>query len=276
MNEVQSKAQALLKCFVEICDKINVSYYLVCGTALGAVKYQGFIPWDDDIDVGLLRPDYERFLREAPKYLPEHYFLQNYRTDPAFPQPYTKLRDSSTTFIETNKAHLSINHGIYIDVFPLDGYPKEKKEQEKLEWKKRILSWQWGCALKGKRSFIATIHCTVFRLLGCHKRTAKILKKYEQEISAYSIEEADVWCNHGNWQGKLEYADKRQYGQGAEAIFEGIKVRIPENFDAYLTQKYGDWRADLPEEQKKSHHFNLVTDAKRPYTYYINKGKGGK
>lgn len=269
MNGVQCKARELLKCFVEICEKLDLRYYLVCGTALGAVKYEGFIPWDDDVDVGLPRPDYERFLREAPAYLPEHYFLQNYRTDPMFPQPYSKLRDSNTTFIETNKAHLPINHGIYIDIFPLDGYPKTPMEQKKLEWRKRWLSWQWGCALEGKRSAVSTIHCTFFRMIGCRKRTAKILERFDREMSAYPVEGSEVLCNHGNWQRKLEYADVRQYGNGAEAVFEGIKVRIPENYDAYLTQKYGDWRADLPEDQKKSHHFNLVTDPDRPYTHYM-------
>lgn len=268
MNRVQSKARELLKCFVEICQQLNIPYFLVCGTVLGAVKYQGFIPWDDDVDVGLLRPDYERFLKEAPAHLPENYFLQNYRTDPAFPQPYSKLRDSDTTFIETNKAHLPINHGIYIDIFPLDGYPKDEKEQKKLEWRKRFLSWQWGCALEGKRSGISQIHCTFFRMIGCRNRTAQLLEKFDKAMSAYPVEGSEILCNHGNWQGKLEYAPRSQYGKGAEAVFEGLKVRIPENYDAYLTQKYGDWRADLPEDQKKSHHFNLVTDPDRPYTYH--------
>ena len=268
MNGVQSKACQLLRCFVEICEKLNIPYYLVCGTALGAVKYQGFIPWDDDVDVGLLRPDYERFLREAPDHLPEYYFLQNYRTDPRFPQPYSKLRDSRTTFIETNKAHLPIHHGIYIDIFPLDGYPQDKKQQNLLRWRKRFLSWQWGCALEGKRSAVAKVHCTFFRLIGCRNRTAKLLEKYEKVISAWPVEDAQVWCNHGNWQGEREYAHRSQYGAGTMAVFEGIPVRIPENYDAYLTQKYGDWRADLPQEQKKSHHFNLVTDPDRPYTHY--------
>lgn len=269
MDGVQRKVRELLRCFVEICEQRQIPYFLVCGSALGAVKYQGFIPWDDDVDVGLLRPDYERFLREAPALLPEHYFLQNYRTDPAFPQPYSKLRDSNTTFLEKNKAHLPINHGIYIDIFPIDGYPAEEKDQRTLEWRKRVLSWQWGCALEEQRSLVSKIHCTFFRLIGCPKRTDRLLARYEKVISAWPVEEAQIWCNHGNWQGKLEYADKTQYGSGTRAEFEGIPVRIPEQYDVYLTQKYGDWRADLPQEQKKSRHPSLVCDPDRPYTHYM-------
>ena len=272
MNDIQKKATALLKCFTEICNDLGINYFLVCGTALGAVKYGGFIPWDDDVDVGLFREDYERFLAQAPALLPENYFLQNYRTDPEFPQPYSKLRDSSTTFIEKNKANLRINHGIYIDIFPLDGYPILEGEMCRLEWRKRFLSWQWGCALEADRSFVSKLHCGFFRFIGCRKRTAKILAKYERVIAAYPVSGSELVCNHGNWQGKLEYAPKEQYGKGGIAFFEGIEVRIPERFDEYLTQKYGDWRSDPPKEAQKSHHGVLAADADKPYTEYFGRG----
>ena len=112
--------------FVQICDRLQMEYFMLCGSALGAIKYGGFIPWDDDIDVGLYREDYERFCKEAPMLLPKKFFLQNYASDPDFPAIYSKLRDSSTTSIEKSVAKLPINHGISIDIFPLDGYPKKK------------------------------------------------------------------------------------------------------------------------------------------------------
>lgn len=88
-------------------------------------------------------------------------------------------------------------------------------------------------------------------------------------IFYYSTETSAIWCNHGNWQGKLEYAPKEQYGDGTWATFEGLKVRIPEKYDEYLTQKYGDWRAELPAEQQVGHHYAEVIDLNRPYTDYI-------
>ena len=102
----------------------------------GAVKYGGFVPWDDDVDVALFRDDYERFCKEAPALLPKQFFLQNFQSDPTFPAIYSKLRNSETTCIEESVAALPINHGISIDIFPLDGYPTDKKEQERLERKK--------------------------------------------------------------------------------------------------------------------------------------------
>ena len=78
MTPLQKTEFALLECIVSICSRLNLRYYLVCGSALGAVKYGGFIPWDDDIDVGMPREDYNRFLSMAPSLLPDHLFLQNY------------------------------------------------------------------------------------------------------------------------------------------------------------------------------------------------------
>ena len=112
MNDLQRKSFELLQIFVAICEKWNIPYYLVCGSALGAVKYGGFIPWDDDIDVGLLRPDYQRFLEIASGELPDWCFLQNYKTEKYYSHTFTKLRNSNTTFIEEDVADLEMNHGI--------------------------------------------------------------------------------------------------------------------------------------------------------------------
>lgn len=273
MTELQQTELELLKLFVDICGKYDLRYYMVCGSALGAVKYKGFIPWDDDIDVGLPRDDYEKFLALAPKELPQWCFLQNYRTDPRFPHVYSKLRNSNTTFIEAGSAHLPINHGIYIDVFPLDGYPKENREQERLNRRKKVLARRQYCALKDEGDWKVRLRNPVFRFLGYHKRTAKTMGELEYLISQYPVEKSDVWCNHGNWQGRLEYAPRWQYGNGVKAVFEGLEVIVPEQYDAYLTQKYGDWRAELPKEQQRSHHGCLVCDVNRPYLEYFAEGK---
>ena len=268
MNELQKKELELLELFVEVCKKLQLRYFLVCGSALGAVKYGGFIPWDDDIDVGMPRADYERFLSEAGCLLPSHVFLQNYRTDPAFPHVFSKLRDSKTTLIEDNMAHLDMNHGVYIDVFPLDGYPSTNRERRTLRYKKKFLGWLHYCSLEGGESAKVRVRNKFFRMLGWHKKTDVALKKLESVISAYPTEGSDIWCNHGNWQGELEYAPVWQYGDGIVSAFEGVDVIIPERYDEYLTQKYGDWRSDPPKEKQKSHHLIRVLDTERPYTEY--------
>lgn len=264
MNDLQKKELELLKCFTRVCDQLGIRYFLVCGTALGAVKYKGFIPWDDDIDVGLFREDYVIFLEKAQDLLPKHVFLQNYRTDPAFPAIFSKLRDCETTYVERSASMLPINHGIYIDIFPLDGYPKEKTAQKKLERKKavyrRLLSTAFLPNRKWKWLFIAP-----FRILGVHKHTDAIAHQYEKMIAQYPVSGSGIIANHGNWQGKLEYAPAEQYGTGVWGEFEGLKVRLPKQYDAYLRQKYGDYTQDPPVEAQQGHHYFTICDCNRSY-----------
>lgn len=272
MTELQKKSFELLEIFVAVCEKWNIPYFLVCGSALGAVKYGGFIPWDDDIDVGLLRSDYNRFLEIAPDELPQWCFLQNYMTDPNYPQTYSKLRNSNTTFIETDFAQLDINHGIYLDIFPIDGCPINKQEMKIFEIKRKLYAWVRNSVYVNHSN--AKIHNRnkVLRHLGVHKVAYRAHVWLERLYSRYSPEDSDRWCNYGNWQGELEYAPKWHYGNGTVAKFEGLAVRIPENYDAYLTQKYGDWRADPPEEKQKTHHLGIIIDTEKPYTHYWNDG----
>lgn len=269
MTELQKKERELLEIFIKICEQLGLKYYLVCGTALGAAKYEGFIPWDDDVDVALPRGDYQKFLKQAPQLLPKRLFLQNYRSDPHFPHVYTKLRDSGTTLIEKNMAHLNINHGIYIDIFPLDGYPEGKASRLWLKYRKKFLSWRFYCALADEdQPLKVRLRNKVFRFFGCHKRTAKALSRLEKLISKYPTDTSEIWCNHGNWQGEREYAPRWHYGKGIIKNFEGIDAVIPENYDSYLTQKYGDWRKELPPEKQKSHHNILICDTNKAYNEY--------
>lgn len=267
-NEIQKILLELLKIFVDICQEYDLQYFLVAGSALGAVKYQGFIPWDDDIDVAMPRADYEKFLQLAPEKLPQWCFMQNYKTDPAFPHVFTKLRNSNTTFIEKGMAKLPINHGMYIDIFQIDGYPENAKEIRQFEWKKKLLAWKQYCALEGSKNWKVRLRRPFLRVLGYHKRTAKTLATLDALISQYSLENSQMWCCHGNRQGKLEYSPRWHYGNGTQAVFEGLSVRIPEQFDSYLTQKYGDWRKDLPLDQQKSHHQCLICDANTSFSDY--------
>lgn len=264
MNALQEKEFELLTLFTQVCDKLELRYYLVCGSALGAVKYKGFIPWDDDVDVGLMREDYKIFLEKAPSLLPDHIFLQNYRTDPAFPAIFSKLRNSNTAYIERSASRLPINQGIGIDIFPLDGYPEDEKEQVHLERYKeiyrRLLSTAYLPNRKWKWLFIVP-----FRFLGIHKRTATIAHKYEMMVSKYPVAGSKMIANHGNWQGKLEYASAEQYGNGTWGEFEGLKVRIPEQYDTYLRQKYGDYHLDPPPEEQVGHHYYISYDCNRSY-----------
>ena len=269
MTELQKKELEILREFIRVCDELNLTYFLVCGSALGAEKYAGFIPWDDDIDVGMPREDYVVFCEKAQELLPPHLFLQNHKTDREYPLIFSKIRNSNTTFIETSLSKRKINHGIYIDVFPLDGYPSKESLICKVELVKKIYALARLSCLEFDQTWKTKIFVSLLKLFQVHKNFYKVVDFVEREISKYSNNESLILCNHGNWQGKLEYAPIDQYGKGKYANFEGVRVRIPVKINEYLTQKYGDWRNDLPDDQKEGHHYHQICDCHRSYVEYM-------
>lgn len=278
MTDLQAVEFELLKQFIAVCEELKLTYYLVCGSALGAVKYKGFIPWDDDIDVALPRKDYEIFCNEAPKKLPEWCFLQNYHTERKYYRIGSKLRDSRTTYIECMAENLDINHGVFIDIFPLDGQWKTKTE-EKI-FKKKLADFEAARRVRLRYHRLSpqnifmlrtNLYRLLFLLFGYKSNTAKEAEAFDKYIASFKTENSDIWCNHANSTSVLEYAPKEQYGEGTWLTFEGMPVRVPEKYDEYLTQKYGDWRAEPEKAEQKGHHFYTKCDLDKPFTEYINK-----
>lgn len=272
MTKLQEIELEMLKILLDICNRLNLTYYLVCGSALGAVKYGGFIPWDDDIDVALPRKDYEMFLREAPKFLPDWCFLQNHRTDAQFPLLGSKLRDSRTTYVEMMCGKLEMHHGVFIDVFPLDGLcpanemARFQALRKEVDAKRRVHLDYHRYGRDQLLQFRTNWYYLMNRLFGAFDDTSAAIAKFDSYVRSFSTDESSCWCNHANSASDKEFAPREQYGIGHMCTFEGLQVRVPEQYDAYLTQKYGDWRADLPEEQKAGHHHYEILDLDQPYS----------
>ena len=269
MNELQQIEFDLFLCFDEICKKLDLKYFLLSGSALGAVRHGGFIPWDDDLDVGMYREDYNKFMELAPSMLPKEYFLQNYKTDPKTPFVFAKLRNSNTAFIETAISKFHMHHGIYIDIFPLDGYPEKASAKKHLEIKKKIFQWKLHCGFDIPRRFRSAAVSFVLRLLGYHKRLAKTNARFEALISRYKVADSDIVCSHGNRYGAKDYMPKEIYGEGVYMTFEGVQARIPAKYDEYLTRLYGDWHTPPPMKEREVIHSHTVCDTKKSYVEYM-------
>ena len=271
-NDLKQCELQMLTAFVEVCERLNLKYYLVEGTLLGAVRHHGFIPWDDDIDVGMPRADYERFLREAQALLPEYYFVQSLYSEPEYHASFAKIRDSRTTFVESSVKKRPINHGVYIDIFPLDYVPKS-------EWLRRCIKYaNIICTLRIVQVFTLPLRKTsILKLIlrgGVQMLSKLCFPKLQQAVAAQTelfkaCKSSTLVTIYGSAWGEREVVPATWYGEGCYLTFEGLDVRVPSEYDKLLTQIYGDYMTPPPVEQQVGHHYAEVIDLDKPYTEYV-------
>jgi len=265
----------ILKEFIMVCEKLNLKYFLEGGTLLGAIRHGGFIPWDDDIDVSMPREDYELFIKQGQSLLGEKYFIQNYQTDNEWIANFTKIRNSETTFIESSVKNLNINHGVYIDVFPMDGYNRKARIRNYINWKKYALydiqiSKKYSSTTK-PISFKGKIAWLLSELFYGKTEIKDILIKKDKIAQKYKISNNDsVCCYSFATPIKGYYMPKSYYGEGVMKKFEDIEARAPEKYDQFLTRVFGDYMKLPPEEQRIAHHYNEVIDLEKSYKDYMN------
>ena len=264
--ELQKVELDIFKIFIGICEKLEIKYYLIAGTLLGAVRHNGFIPWDDDIDVGLVREDYERFISEAPGLLPDHIFLQTNKTDPQFPHVYAKLRNENTTFIECSVKDNKMSHGVFIDVFPLDRCDPNKLNSRVFRLKKKIYSMRRSSLFKNdqldvKRRLIR-LACKII-CPSSNAAIARLDKLYR------SMPDGKYLVNFSGIYGKREIMPTEWYEDGVQLQFEDVKAVVPKEYDKWLTQVYGDYMTPPPVEKRGIQHQVHMIDTETSYKKYI-------
>ncbi len=264
LNKMHNIHLDILKEFIRICNKYELRYFLLGGSCLGAVRHKGFIPWDDDIDVGMPRDDYDKFMEVAVKELPEYYFLQNPDTEPDYPMCFAKIRDSRTTFIERSVSHLNINHGIYFDIFPLDGLTTGTLFE--LKYKFYYLNLQKAYNISDYRRGIARVVYKIISSFIPDYRRAR--NKMTKLVKRRSYDTSEIITNYfGAW-GKKERHPRKCFGDGSCGSFEGIDVRLPLDTDFYCRGLYGDYMKLPPEDKRVSHHNCTVIDLEHSYRDY--------
>lgn len=273
LQQIKKLETAMLSAFMDICRELKLRYYLVGGTLLGAVRHQGFIPWDDDIDVAMPREDYEIFLREGQKYLPDHLFLQCLATEPAYGANFAKIRDTRTTFVEYSVRKFPICHGVYIDVFPLDFYPDDPGEQKKMDFQQTLFRRRTRAAvdvppqarhkLPVEMGLRAVSAMTVLR----YPSYRKALEAREKLHTG--VKNGEMWANYcGAW-GKREIMPAKWFGEGTIVRFEGMDAVAPACPHEYLTHLYGDYMQLPPVEKRVGHHYAEFIDLDMPSGEYL-------
>lgn len=267
MNKTQEKLLEIAKKFVDICDKNKLSYFALGGTCLGAMRHNGFIPWDDDIDFAMPREDYEKFVNLYQKDFGDDYFIQTNKTDKNYYLTYAKVRDNRTTAIEKTVCNIKMNHGLWIDIFPLDGISERKKVNnfyDFLDFKFLRRRFQKYKYINSK--FHIKLANVLIKFILPSKKIAynlclKLSKHYKFRNSNR------IWWM---FEKRTRLDIKREWFDDYKMVnFETIEIRVPKYVDEYLTAHYGDWRTLPPVNQRKSVHNITILDLDKSFKEYI-------
>lgn len=247
LRRQQHRMTELLLAVDRICKKHDIPYWLSSGTLLGAVRHGGYIPWDDDLDIEMLRPDYERLMRVLPDELPEDMVLQTHDTDPGYFFAFAKVRDTKSRLQETNRYDRIFRYqGIYIDIFPFEKAP-------------RLLHW-----------ISCRAHGFTYNVLNNPRNTDEEALRKVQRIGRFNRRFtfpllralAHLWPTRRVRYGwGVPYSDPRHLEDIFPLTtlpFEGHPVPVPHDSHRYLERKYGNYM-QLPDVEALHPHYDKLT-----------------
>lgn len=246
----------LLKEVDRICLKYHISYSVEGGTLLGTVRHKGFIPWDDDVDIAMVRSEYRKFCRACKKELnTEKYFLQNHETDPEYRWGYAKVLKNGTSFIRYGQEHMKMRRGVYVEIFPMDGIPKNHLEKKFYNFLRlccrKIMYSEAGKVCSPSRVKRLWFKCLNF--IPVDKAFAMLdflSKKYDERKAGYvtCLSFPDCWVK-GAPGFKREF-----YLNTKRMLFEGEEINVPQKEKELLVTLYGkDYMTPPPEKERETH-----------------------
>ena len=268
MNDLQTVEAEMLSEFIAVCNKLGLRYFLLYGTMLGAVRHKGFIPWDDDIDAGLFRTEYEVFIREAQALLPDRFFLQTNETDEGYYRNFAKIRNNETTFIEKGNKKGNFNQGVYIDIFPIDYYPDKWMTRRLLRIRKDLYMAKISEIFNDEDLKESPGKHAARRIVQKLMPSVRYAANKRENLFR-SVTKGQYVIIHEGAYGEREIVPKAWFGEGISAEFEGQSVRIPREYDRYLKHLYGDYMELPPEEKQVSNHDPKIIDLTKSYRDYL-------
>lgn len=264
LRKVQLTQLEIAKEIRRVCDENGIRYFLADGSFLGAVRHEGFIPWDDDMDVGMLRADYEKFLRIAPEKLKPEYCVQSWYTDPNYGLPFGKVMKRNTVYLEGKKTTRLKENGFYVDIFPFDYVPEEEAARKELAAKLlkiyRIKLMKCGYQPwvdNGRILWKKRIGYLYYQLLSLGKTQEQLAKEYD--ALATKCSKTGILCEQSAL-SKPDYYRAEIFNKFDQYPFEGESFCGVKDYDGYLGSLYGAYMQLPPEDQRENRHQIVKVD----------------
>ncbi len=225
-----------------ICRENDLHYYLFYGTLIGAIRHQGFIPWDEDLDVAMPRQDYERFLQIAPRALGEKFMLDDISTNPLYFNPFAKVRNKDTLFAIRSLQNYKGNQGLWIDIFPLDTV--RAKDQKIVAWR-LALSHLIRAAIRGHRGIGNLTAASLHTRLLCKaiaRLPDKMLWRWINRLHTSKNQDGgDCYVAYAEYPAARSVFPKALFQPARTGRFVGAEYPIPGESEQILTKIYGDF-----------------------------------
>ena len=255
IREIQQMELGIMEYIHEVCHKIGVKYFLAYGSLIGAVRHKGFIPWDDDMDICMLREDYEKLQDYLIANPDERYEVMSYKNNLNYVYPFMKVQDNHTYLLEED-VRIDSNMGIYVDIFPVDGYENDanfKNKMTKLIKKRQLSCYTFKGITNTKsvlNSLIRYISVIIFYFTNTNKYVAQIEELAKsRKVSDYEEVDYLIYKDMNKPVWRREWLEQVTTG-----TFEGKEFMIPKNYHEILTSDYGDYMQLPPVELRFSHH----------------------
>ena len=246
-----------------ICNENGIKYSLTGGSMIGAVRHKGFIPWDDDMDIAMLREDYNKFLKACETQLGPEFEIQTLDTDPNYFFGFAKIMLKDTYLLQYCHERTKHKKGIFVDIFPLDNVPEninsQRKQKRQVHLLLKMLARKGKAGIEDRGNILKVIAFHIIDIIDVFFSMEYLKKKLTENMTKFNGQKTELVCNMSGYYSYEKETTYRRYFENTVTVsFEDTEFAIIKEYDNYLKSVYGDYMKLPPKEKRRTHGFKCL------------------